>query len=121
TERGGSRYTCVFDVRGGQPRRARQTANSANSVEVVLADSTALFAQFKHGRQLRVVLAESGVLFRGGRQLDVAAASQVLSFNLDGTSALLPALLGCVQQEVAGGWGCESVRQRDGSLDLDPI
>src|SRR5262249_27779588 len=62
------------------------TAIGPNSVETVLADSAALFAQFRRGRQLRV-----------------AAASQVFSFNLDGTSALLPALLNCVQQELAGG------------------
>src|SRR5215467_3178807 len=84
----GSRYNIVFVIDDGQPMTGMATANSANSVEVVLADSEALFAQFKRGRQLRV-----------------AAASQVLSFNLDGTSALLPALLGCVQQEVAGGGG----------------
>jgi len=82
----GSRYNIVFVIDDGQPMTGVATAIGPNSVETVLADSAALFAQFRRGRQLRV-----------------AAASQVFSFNLDGTSALLPALLNCVQQELAGG------------------
>jgi len=37
--------------------------------------------------------------FRRGRMLQVSSAKQVFSFSLDGTSALLPALLNCVRQE----------------------
>jgi len=99
----GSRYNIVFVIDDGQPMTGVATAIGPNSVEVVLADSAALFAQFRRVRQLRVVLADSATLFTRGRQRDVAAASQVFSFNLDGTSTLLPALLSCVQQELAGG------------------
>jgi hypothetical protein len=62
------------------PLRARAFAVGPNLVEVPLADSTELFQRFRQGYQLRV-----------------AAAGQVLAFNLTGTSQLLPALLRCVQ------------------------
>ena len=82
----GSEYDIAFVIDDAQPTTSRATAISGEGVSIQLADSSALFTQFRRGRQLRV-----------------AAANQVFTFNLDGTSALLPALLGCVQQENAGG------------------
>jgi hypothetical protein len=61
-----------------QPIRAKARAVKALFVEVALDESSELFARFRRGRVLRV-----------------AGADQVFSFNLTGTSQLLPALLTC--------------------------
>ena len=63
-----------------------------NAVQVFLADSSELFFS-----------SELFLQFRRGNMLQVSAANQVLSFSLDGTSALLPALLDCVRQETTSG------------------
>jgi hypothetical protein len=76
----GQTYDIAFTVDQMQPLRARAIAVGPNIVEVPLADSTELFQRFRQGYQLRV-----------------AAAGQVLAFNLTGTSQVLPALLRCVQ------------------------
>jgi len=76
----GQTYDIAFTVDQMSPLRARAFAVGPNLVEVPLADSTELFQRFRQGYQLRV-----------------AAAGQVLAFNLTGTSQLLPALLRCVQ------------------------
>src|SRR5262245_14122272 len=76
----GQTYDIAFTVDQMQPLRARAIAVGPNLVEVPLADSTELFQRFRQGYQLRV-----------------AAAGQVLAFNLTGTSQVLPALLRCVQ------------------------
>jgi hypothetical protein len=76
----GQTYDIAFTVDQMPPLRARAIAVGPNLVEVPLADSTELFQGFRQGYQLRV-----------------AAAGQVLAFNLTGTSQVLPALLRCVQ------------------------
>jgi hypothetical protein len=76
----GQMYDIAFTVDQMSPLQARAVAVGANLVEVPLADSTELFQRFRQGYQLRV-----------------AAAGQVLAFNLTGTSQVLPALLRCVQ------------------------
>src|SRR5215468_12384917 len=76
----GQSYDIAFTVDQTSPLRARAVAVGPNLVEVPLADSTELFQRFRQGYQLRV-----------------AAAGQVLAFNLTGTSQVLPALLRCVQ------------------------
>jgi hypothetical protein len=76
----GQAYDIAFTVDQMSPLRARAIAIAPNLVEVPLADSTELFQRFRQGYQLRV-----------------AAAGQVLAFNLTGTSQVLPALLRCVQ------------------------
>jgi hypothetical protein len=76
----GQTYDIAFTVDQMPPLRARAVAIGPNMVEVPLADSTELFQRFRQGYQLRV-----------------AAAGQVLAFNLTGTSQVLPALLRCVQ------------------------
>jgi len=76
----GQTYDIAFTVDQMQPLRARAIAVGPNLVEVPLADSTELFQRFRQGYQLRV-----------------AAAGQVLAFNLTGTAQVLPALLRCVQ------------------------
>jgi hypothetical protein len=76
----GQTYDIAFTVDQMPPLRARAVAVGPNLVEVPLADSTELFQRFRQGYQLRV-----------------AAAGQVLAFNLTGTSQVLPALLRCVQ------------------------
>ena len=76
----GQSYDIAFTVDGTPPIGARAIAIGPNQVEVPLADSTELFQRFRQGQQLRV-----------------AAAGQVLAFNLTGTSQVLPALLRCVQ------------------------
>lgn len=73
--------TLVID--DGQPIAVRAMAIDSHTLEIPLADSANLFTQFRRGRQLRVV-----------------APRIVLTFNLDGTSALLPSLVECVQQEL---------------------
>jgi hypothetical protein len=76
----GQSYDIAFTVDQTPPIAARAIAIAPNQVEVPLADSTELFQRFRQGYQLRV-----------------AAAGQVLAFNLTGTSQVLPALLRCVQ------------------------
>jgi hypothetical protein len=76
----GSVFDIAFTVDDTPPIIAKATALSAIVVEVPLDDSAELFARFRRGYVLRV-----------------AAASQVFSFNLTGTSQLLPALLTCAQ------------------------
>lgn len=76
----GQSYNIAFTVDHDQPIGGRAIAISATQVEVPLADSSQLFQRFRQGQQLRV-----------------AAAGQVLAFNLTGTSQVLPALLRCVQ------------------------
>jgi hypothetical protein len=79
----GQTYNIAFTVDRDQPIGARAAAISPSQVEVVLAESTHLFQRFRQGQQLRV-----------------AAAGQILTFNLTGTSQVLPALLRCVQANV---------------------
>src|SRR5262245_60572611 len=76
----GQSYNIAFTVDQAAPLGARAIAIGTNQVEVVPADSTQLFQQFRQGQQLRV-----------------AAAGQVFTFNLTGTSQLLPTLLQCVR------------------------
>jgi GAF domain len=75
-------YNVAFSIDGSAPINAKATAIGSEQAEVYLADSSELFS-----------------LFRRGNMLQVASANQVFSFSLAGTSALLPALLACVQQE----------------------
>jgi len=82
----GQTYDIAFTVGQMPPLRARAVAVGPNLVEVPLADSTELFQRFRQGYQLRV-----------------AAAGQVLAFNLTGTSQLLPVLLRCVQANLQPG------------------
>ena len=74
----GAVYDIAFTVDDMQPILAKARAVKTLFVEVDLDGSGELFARFRRGRVLHV-----------------AAASQVFSFNLTGTSQLLPALLTC--------------------------
>ncbi len=76
----GQSYNIAFTVDRDPPIGSRAVAIGPSQVEVVLADSTHLFQRFRLGQQLRV-----------------AAAGQIFTFNLTGTSQVLPALLRCVQ------------------------
>jgi len=78
TLRPGAVFDIAFTVDEMQPIMAKARALNAMAVEVDLEDSSELFARFRRGQVLRV-----------------AAASQVFSFNLTGTSQLLPSLLTC--------------------------
>jgi hypothetical protein len=75
-------YDIAFSIDGSPPIFAKATAVTSELARVKLADSNELFAQFRRGNMLQVT-----------------SANQVFSFSLDGTSALLPALLACVRQE----------------------
>lgn len=79
----GQSYDIAFTVDQAPPIGGRAIAIGPSQVEVPLADSSQLFQRFRQGHQLRV-----------------AAAGQVFSFNLTGTSQVLPALLRCVQANV---------------------
>jgi hypothetical protein len=76
----GSTFDIAFKVDDEQPILARARAIGLGQVSVPLLDSAELFKKFQHGYQLRV-----------------AAANQVFTFNLSGTSKLLPALLDCAR------------------------
>jgi hypothetical protein len=76
----GQSYPIAFTVDQDTPLRATAVAIGSDQVEVVLADSAQLFNRFRQGQQLRV-----------------AAAGQIFTFNLTGTSQVLPVLLRCVQ------------------------
>jgi hypothetical protein len=76
----GQAYNIAFTVDQDPPIGGRAVAIGTSQVEVILADSSHLFQRFRQGQQLRV-----------------AAAGQILTFKLTGTSQLLPALLRCVQ------------------------
>lgn len=80
----GNTYNIAFTVDDMSPLYGTATAFRSDAVRVPLLDSVELFNRFKKGYQLRV-----------------AAAGQVFSFNLTGTSQLLPALLTCVQTKGA--------------------
>jgi hypothetical protein len=77
-------YDIAFAIDDWQPFRGKATAIGPDHVRVDLGDDIELFNRFKRGRMLRV-----------------AAGDQILTFNLAGTSALLPVLLDCVREEVA--------------------
>ncbi len=79
----GASYDLALSIDGGSRIVTKGKAIGTNHVEVPLADSTQLFNQF-----------------RMGNVLQVTAANQTFSFNLDNTSALLPALLECVRHEL---------------------
>jgi hypothetical protein len=74
--------TFAFSIDGSAPIFAKAIAITTELAGVKLADSSELFARFRRGNMLQV-----------------SSANQVFSFSLDGTSALLPALLACVRQE----------------------
>lgn len=76
----GTVYDVAFTVDDLTPITAKAVAISRSQIRVQLADSVELFSHFKRGYMLRV-----------------AAAQRVFSFNLTGTSRLLPALLTCTQ------------------------
>lgn len=73
-------FDIAFVVDDMSPLTAKAVAISGTMVQVHLADSVELFSRFRRGQLLRV-----------------AGANQVFSFNLTGTSQLLPALLACTQ------------------------
>jgi hypothetical protein len=77
----GATYDIAFTVDDMPPIAAKAYAISATHVSVVLQDSSELFARFRRGNVLLV-----------------AAADRVFSFNLTGTSQLLPVLLRCAMQ-----------------------
>jgi len=74
----GEVFDIAFTVDDMQPIMAKAHAVKNLLVEVYLDESSELFARFRRGRVLRV-----------------AGANQVFTFNLTGTSQLLPALLAC--------------------------
>jgi len=78
--RKGAIFDIAFTVDDMSPITTKALAVGTNQVKVDLDASAELFAQFRRGNALRV-----------------AAASQIFSFNLTGTSQLLPALLICAQ------------------------
>ena len=75
-----AKFDIAFTVDDLKPIITTATAISSNHVVVPLANSAELFSQFRRGYVLRI-----------------AAAKQVFSFNLTGTSQLLPSLLTCTQ------------------------
>ncbi|MPZ39763.1 MAG: hypothetical protein GEU95_17225 [Rhizobiales bacterium] len=77
----GEVYNLAFAIDGGEPTHARGEAINPSHAVVQLADSASLFSRFRRGFVLRV-----------------AAANQVFTFNLEGTSAMLAQLHSCVQQ-----------------------
>jgi hypothetical protein len=78
----GHQYDIAFSIDDSPPIYAKAYAVSSEQAQVDLADSSELFSRFRRGNMLQV-----------------SSANQVFSFSLNGTSALLPALLTCVQQE----------------------
>ena len=76
--RSGEVFDIAFTVDDMQPIMAKGHVIKNLLVEVHLDESSELFARFRRGRVLRV-----------------AGANQVFTFNLTGTSQLLPALLAC--------------------------
>lgn len=76
----GSAYDIAFTVDDMPPMTAKAFAINSNMVEVPLANSAELFARFRRGYLLRV-----------------AGGNQIFSFDLTGTSQLLPTLLLCAQ------------------------
>ena len=78
----GQQYDIAFSIDGSPPIFAKANAIHSGQAVVNLADSSELFLRFRRGNMLQV-----------------SSANQVFSFSLDGTSALLPALLDCVRQE----------------------
>ena len=71
----------VFTIDNHAPITAQAVAINSTQVAAQLASSAPLFQAFRRGRQLKVY-----------------AVNQVFPFNLDATSAVLPALLNCVAQ-----------------------
>lgn len=82
--RPGTVYDVAFTVDDLTPIAAKAVAITHTQIRVQLADSVELFSHFKRGYVLRV-----------------AAARRVFSFNLTGTSRVLPALLTCAQNRGA--------------------
>ena len=77
----GSAYDIAFTVDDMPSISAKAVALGRNHVAVTLQDSSELFARFRRGNVLRV-----------------ATADRIFSFNLTGTSKLLPVLLRCAMQ-----------------------
>lgn len=77
----GTTYDLAFAIDDREPIYARGEAINASHAVVQLAGSVALFDRFRRGHMLKVT---------GG--------NQVLTFNLDGSSAMLAHLFSCVQQ-----------------------
>jgi hypothetical protein len=76
----GSTFDVAFKVDDEQVIFATAKTIGPHQVEVLLLDSAELFRRFQRGYMLRV-----------------AAANQVFTFNLTGTSKLLPVLLECAK------------------------
>jgi hypothetical protein len=79
----GANYDLTFSIDGGEAFPATAIARLPDMVELPLADSTILFNQFRKGHLLEVI-----------------SANQVFDFNLDGSSAVLIALLNCVREQL---------------------
>jgi hypothetical protein len=77
----GSVYDLAFSIDGGDPISVRGQAINTSHAVIELADSAQLFNRFRRGLQLRV-----------------ATVNTVLTFNLEGTSAMLAQLHTCVRQ-----------------------
>jgi hypothetical protein len=77
----GDQYDIAFSIDGSPTIYAKAYAVTSEQAQAALADSSELFSRFRRGNMLQV-----------------SSANQVFSFSLNGTSALLPALLTCVQQ-----------------------
>lgn len=76
----GAQYSVAFSIDGGAATYSQARALSATHATIWLQDSVDLFNRFRRGFVLRV-----------------AAANQVFTFNLEGSSAMLTALHRCVQ------------------------
>lgn len=88
----GQRVDVSYQVDGGRSRKATATAEDKDFILIPLPDDVALFKEFRQGRLLKV--------FFSGR---------TAGFRLDGTAAMLAALLDCADRyqdtksEVSGG------------------
>jgi hypothetical protein len=79
----GSNLDLAYVVDGGEPRATTAKVASNNQVLIGFGEDGARFKEFSRGRQLRV-----------------AAANEVFTFDLTDTAKLLPALLSCVTQQI---------------------
>jgi hypothetical protein len=105
----GSQYDLAFSIDGGDPIFVRAEAINPTHAVIQLADSVNLFNRFRRGHVLRV-----------------ASTNNVFTFNLEGTSALLAQLYGCVQQytqpaNVARSPGAFDPRQDSGQRPGVPV
>ncbi len=103
----GQNVTVAFQIDGGEVRKVTAKAIETRFLYVPLEDDVDLFDEF-----------------RGGRMLRVSVAGKVVGFKLDGTSAMLAALLDCakkynVQAQASASEPPKSKSRKDSSANRD--